>query len=93
MWLIDADALEKQGWTMHRTIAVDPRTMEMQMKKPTDFPTIDAVPVVRCKDCKNRDTFSCGMQVYGYDDDMNLQKSDDWTMDDGYCYWGERKDV
>lgn len=54
---------------------------------------VDAVPVVRCKDCRLRDTFNCGMQFYGYDDDMNLRKSDDWTMDDGFCYWGERKDV
>ena len=44
--LIDADALEKQGWIMNRTVAVDFQTMEMQTKKPTDFPTIDAVPVV-----------------------------------------------
>ena len=53
----------------------------------------DAVPVVRCKDCKYRDTINCGMQFYGYDDDGHLCKSDDWTQDDGYCYWGERKDV
>ena len=53
MQLIDAYALEKQGWTMNRTVAVDPQTMEMQVKKPTDFPAIiDAIPVVRCKDCK-----------------------------------------
>lgn len=54
---------------------------------------VDAIPVVRCKECRFRDTFNCGMQFYGYDDDMNLRKSDDWTMDDGFCYWGERKDV
>ena len=53
MRLIDADELEKQGWTMHRTVVVNPQTMEMQVKKPTDFPAIiDAVPMVRCKDCK-----------------------------------------
>lgn len=53
MRLVDADELEKQGWTMHRTVFVNPQTMEMQVKKPTDFPAIvDAVPVVRCKDCK-----------------------------------------
>lgn len=49
--------------------------------------------LVRCKDCKYRDTINCGMQFYGYDDDGHLCKSDDWTQDDGFCYWGERKDV
>lgn len=57
------------------------------------MPTIDAVPVVRCIECKYRDTINCGMQFYGYDDDGHLCKSDDWTQDDGFCYWGERKDV
>lgn len=55
--------------------------------------TIDAVPIVRCKDCKYRDTIDCGMQFYAYDDDENLCRSNDWTRDDGFCYWGERKDV
>ena len=59
---------------------------------PCDLVKTDLVPVVRCKDCKHRNTFNCGMQFYGYDDDMNLCMSDDWTQDDGYCYWGERKD-
>lgn len=53
MGLIDADSLEEQGWIMHRTVIVNPQTMEMQTKKPTDFPTIiDAVSIVRCKDCE-----------------------------------------
>ena len=39
--LIDADALEKDGWMMHRTVQVDNNTMEYQTKKPTDFPTIE----------------------------------------------------
>ena len=37
--LIDADALEKDGWMMHRTVQVDSNTMEYQTKKPTDFST------------------------------------------------------
>ena len=39
--LIDADALEKDGWMMHRTVQVDSNTMEYQTKKPTDFSTIE----------------------------------------------------
>lgn len=39
--LIDADALERDGWHMSRTVRVDKDTMEMQTRKPTDFPTVE----------------------------------------------------
>ena len=52
----------------------------------------DVVPVVRCKDCRRRYTFNCGMQEWDNDDDGQLRMFSDWTEDDGYCYWGERKD-
>lgn len=39
--LIDADALERDGWKMSRTVRVDKNTMEIQTRKPTDFPTIE----------------------------------------------------
>lgn len=39
--LIDADALEKDGWIMYRIVPVDKNTMSYQIKKPTDFPTIE----------------------------------------------------
>lgn len=41
MKLIDADALEKEGWRMTRTIRIDKDTMEWQTREPTDFPTVD----------------------------------------------------
>ena len=52
MRLIDADALEREGWTINRTRQVDAHTNACETKKPTDFPVVDAVEVVRCKDCK-----------------------------------------
>ena len=42
--------------------------------------TVDAVPVVRCKDCKS---FS-----HGYCRFHDAK----FVRPDGYCYWGERKD-
>lgn len=40
--LIDADALERDGWQMSRTVRpVDKDTMEFQTRKPTDFPAIE----------------------------------------------------
>lgn len=39
--LIDADALERDGWQMSRTVRISKDTMEWQTRKPTDFPTIE----------------------------------------------------
>ncbi len=46
-----------------------------------EMPTIDAVPVVRCKDCK----YYNGIDHYCVNDGV-LVKADD------YCSWGERRD-
>ena len=48
--------------------------------------------LVRCNDCRFRNTMDCGMQFWEVDDDGYLYMSDDWTDDDGFCSWGERKD-
>lgn len=42
------------------------------------MPTVDAVPVVRCRDCRKFKTYGCRMVASGYDD---------------FCSYGERKDV
>lgn len=60
------------------------------------LPTVDAVPVVRCKDCKHRPTGDemedlefpdnrcpCRCEDYWY----SWKPSDDW-----FCPYGERKD-
>lgn len=41
MRLIDADALEREGWSLSRNRQVDAKTMVYEVKKPTDFPTIE----------------------------------------------------
>ena len=50
------------------------------------WPAVDAVPVVRCKDCKrcksdDLGNLICGLTVY----EMEISKND-------YCSYGERKD-
>ena len=54
------------------------------------FPTVDAVPVVRCKDCK----YSCkdrnGRTCEGYW--YELSEFAVPVEDDGFCSYGERKD-
>ena len=64
-----------------------------------NLPNIDAVPVVRCKDCKHRQTDRCPMYTeeyvdfddgYGnYDVDLIIH---DHTIDDGFCHCGARMD-
>lgn len=39
--------------------------------------TVDAVPVVRCRDCRKFKTYGCRMVASGYDD---------------FCSYGERKE-
>lgn len=51
--LIDADALERDGWRMSRIVQIDEKTMEAQTRKPTDFPTVEPQPEP-CEDTISR---------------------------------------
>lgn len=53
MRLIDADALERDGWRMSRTVQIDEKTMEAQTRKPTDFPAVEPQPEP-CEDTISR---------------------------------------
>ena len=44
MRLIDADVLEKEGWSLHRTVRVDWNTSEYQTKPIIKVPTIEPEP-------------------------------------------------
>ena len=80
MGLIEPDELEKvlrpiltdESCPLHIAAEID---MNIDM-----MPKVDAVPVVRCKDCKS---FS-----HGYCRFHDAK----FVRPDGYCYWGERKD-
>lgn len=70
--LIDADKLEKQEyWGNERCFDyVDAEDID-------NAPTVDAVEVVRCKNCRKFKTYGCRMVASGYDD---------------FCSYGERKE-
>lgn len=73
MRLIDADALENQfGVSDEDLLALD----EIR-----HAPTVDAVPVVRCKDCKYRD---------GTPGQPNILCAQ--MHEDDFCSYGERKE-
>lgn len=58
-------------------------------------PAIDAVPVVRCKDCKWRFSSNCPMfhEELTYSEDDGYEWIDrDNTSDDGFCEQGARMD-
>jgi hypothetical protein len=91
MRLIDADALKKDAQDT-REFQIDLGGVWDVKCLIDDAPTIDAIPVVRCKDCKNRGTpYSCPMRKLV----MPFQGAgsyDDCTEDDGYCHMGVKKD-
>ena len=59
-------------------------------------PTIDAVPVVRCRECKHRYTEDCPMYFHssywheGYEE--YVDDDTDHTEDDYFCPAGKRKE-
>ena len=80
MRLIDVDALDKtvqrlnemgRGITRNEYKRIDGILFEM--------PTVDAVPVVRCKDCLYRVGSACDYSAV-------------YVRPNGYCQWGERKE-
>ena len=87
MRLIDADALLKeveneQKYLIARGQLSEEHILVHALKRPIlDAPTIDAVPVVRCKDCEYWGTLSCGICW----DDI-VKKDADW-----YCKDGDRR--
>jgi len=54
----------------------------------------DFMPIVRCKECKNRYTFDCPMYAEEWFDideyDSDFRVIDD-TEDDGFCYIGQKE--
>ena len=89
---IDADALTKDltydftGHPLHGNMKTSMGNIRAMILAQ---PTIEAVPVVRCRDCRNRYTTKCA---------MNYECSEcgwqwDWTTDDGFCSSGQRKEA
>ena len=91
--LIDADALKTKAIRCETFELYDlydsPVFLKAVGTKEIDkAPTIDAVPVVRCKDCK-----------YGEVDDADLPTQylcnyhgADWNDENHFCSYGKRKD-
>ena len=88
MRLIDADALikdiESVLWDWESVDGINAKTVLTQtITDIQNAPTVDAVEVVRCKDCKHR-TELCGD---GWHPCTDMAVNDNW-----YCADGERRE-
>ena len=99
--LIDADALGR--FSFHIECEEDGETFErcvVDWDDIEDAPTVDAVEVVPCKECKHRGHIlrcpMCFEEQYEFDEGDGYMCTDyrtyDRTKDNGYCDRGERKD-
>ena len=86
MRLIDADKLLEiyKKWIpqlLSKEDEGDRRGVETCIMVLEDMQTVDAVPVVRCRECKYHNKPTCPMRL-----------SFNWTKDDDFCSYGERKE-
>ena len=89
MRLIDADKLmEELDNIVYTRKATDRHTLQI-VSAIRNAPTVDAVEVVRCKDCKYWDCYGEGESHKG--DCLEL-KLDTCIYEDDYCSYGERKE-
>lgn len=80
MRLIDADALHrkvKMETNPYGKPTIDYDSGVKVLEWIDKALTLDAVPVVRCRDCRKFKTYGCRMVASGYDD---------------FCSYGERKE-
>ena len=73
---LSADALLKQESDFHKEVS----RIEAEKVVDLEHKLADVVSVVRCKDCRHRDLFSCPLA------DNDFQKDED------FCSWGERRE-
>ena len=89
MRLIDADALKERAdevtFMGFQAVERKKRFMDLVSAMVESSPTIDAVPVVRCKDCKHMERIIQGFycKVWG---------GFNGCGGDGFCSYGGRKD-
>ena len=66
----------------------DRRGVETCIMVLEDMQTVDAVPVVRCRECKHRGTDDCIFHIKGEPADEELLLK----LDNDFCSYGERKE-
>ena len=88
MRLIDAAKLIEEGYSLERTYHKDSSTMVLERRMIEDIPVVDAVPVVRCKDCKYAEVADTEDSQDGYT--CQFHRGSIW-FSGSYCSWAERR--
>jgi len=83
MRLIDADNLTQKLYMLTEVLGTELVHIDTIVDHIENQPTIDAVEVVRCKDCKWFEKAGCAIYIV---DDSDRPKETD------YCSFGERKE-
>lgn len=84
--LIDADALWRKFKSEPWYDNAD--RDEIALPLVDEAPTVDAVEVVRCRECKHRGTDDCIFHIKGEPADEELLLK----LDNDFCSYGERKE-
>jgi len=94
--LIQIEISPQNAFIRNTPLAMDLRKLYSNVIKLA--PTVDAVEVVRCWECVHRRKRECPLynEKYmeydmGYGDIEQVCKITDGTIDDGFCYKGERR--
>lgn len=74
--------LEKQTYMFDEALGTSPCVLTEDIKA---APAVDAVEVVRCKDCRKRDTVNCPMEERYVEYPWQSTKHHD------FCSYGERR--
>ena len=96
MRLIDADALKRKSVPLLFPTKMEPcghipvPVNSVVVAEIEQAPTIDAVPVVRCKDCKHG--YPCGDEIVCYHPEYELAEGKWSYKKDFFCSYGERKE-
>lgn len=83
MRLIDADALESK---MEQNLWGKEWDKALALQMVRDAPTIDAVEVVRCRDCKHWDNEDDAQRCSYTHNGLH------WAKPDDFCSYGERRE-
>ena len=86
MRLIDADELLNS--TIYNPLHAPYITKQDVINAPTIKATVDAVPVVRCKEC----VFWLRDEGHGSNGECECGCNDGWWLPEDYCSCGERRD-
>ena len=93
MRLIDADALQNILLTITTALEHEYGSLGGAvsgcMKHIDNAPTVDAVPVVRCRECEHWDGSVC--EVHSEWPDQYSTGHMDYTEADDFCSYGERR--